>query len=60
MGVEIEWVFFENNPKQCTNNVKERAIRLGKNEDDALSKIKKYTNEYNIPIEVKALSVWNP
>ncbi|MFZ2193788.1 MAG: AAA family ATPase [Candidatus Moraniibacteriota bacterium] len=58
LGVEIEWVFFENNPEQCTNNVKERAIRSGKNEDDALLNIKKYTSEYNIPIGIKTLDVW--
>ena len=58
LGVEIEWVFFENNPKQCANNVKERVIRSGKNEDDTLLKIKKYTKEYDIPVGVGFLDVW--
>lgn len=60
IGVEIEWIFFENNPEQCSNNVKERVVRTGKNEDDTLLKIKKYTNEYDIPVGVGILDVWNP
>ncbi len=60
LGVKMEWMFFENNPKQCIANVQKRAIESERNENSALLKIKEYTNKYDIPTGVKVLDVWAP
>jgi predicted kinase len=60
LGIEIEWVFFENNPEQCVENINKRAIELIRNEDSAILKAAEYTKEYNIPRGAKILNVWTP
>jgi adenylate kinase family enzyme len=53
-NVNIEWLFFENNPEQCLKNVNKR------NDGRKVSSfIKCLTKEYIIPDGVNIISVWN-
>ena len=51
---EMEWIYFENNPEKCHNNVRSRQdeSRHVDNLIDFLSK------SYTIPNDVKPLSIW--
>ena len=51
---EVEWIFFENNPEQCWQNVRNR-------EDSRIisrHSIFDLSRHYQVPPDVKVLSVW--
>lgn len=50
---EVKWLFFENDPVKCLNNVKYR--NDGRPVEES---IKFYTKRYDIPTDVKPSKIW--
>ena len=53
-NVEIEWIYFENDPEKCLKNVKQRADGRA-----VEGLIRHLTKEYKIPENVEAKEIWS-
>lgn len=53
---EFNWIYFENNPQQCLENIKLKNSR--KSFRDTENFIKLMTQHYHIPKYIKPINVW--
>jgi len=58
--VDIEWWCFENDPRQCARNVKQRARSARRDLNADLAKLREYSPIYVIPARANILPVWRP
>ena len=56
--IDIEWVFFENDPDQCLINVMSDHTHTQLQASERPDYIRKYASRYQIPPTAKPLKVW--
>lgn len=56
--VDVEWVYFENNPTQCKKNIMLRAQSDTRNVAEILACLEKYKSKYVIPEHANVIKVW--
>lgn len=54
--VDIDFIYFENNPKKCIKNLKYR--QLNGDERDVLNSIFLYSKKYTIPEGMEIVNIW--
>jgi hypothetical protein len=54
--VDIDFIYFENNPKKCIKNFKYR--KMNGDERNVLNTILLYTKKYTIPQGVEIFNIW--
>lgn len=57
--VDIEWIFFENDPEKCCENIIRRAKTEGRKQSGPLNALEKYSKFYLNPEGSTVISVWN-
>ena len=57
-GVEIEWIFFENDPEKCRENIIRRAITEGRRQSGPINALERYSKIYVIPDGSLVVPVW--
>lgn len=58
-GVEVEWIFFENDPEECRENIIRRAKMEGRKQSGPIDALERYSKVYVISDDSHVIPVWD-